>query len=186
MFSYFFDITGITADIIRASKIEREEARAEKKTYLDKLEKASGEDAFRLMNLISFANMDEFVAEARLHAQQSFRMCMYCAGVGFILICTSIGFAIYFQIAGIDGLSAAYLGAAVGLVTEAISALFFTLYTKTTSQVNRFYDRLLASQSSYAAMLSVSLLDGGPEKNTQIIALSNKIVSRFDNLDRPA
>ncbi len=179
-----FDVVELTAEIIRQNKSERDQARAEKKSYLEKLEKASGEEIFKLMNLISFANMDEFIAEARLHAQQSFKICMLCAGVGFLIICVSIGFAIYFQIAGIDGLSASYLGAAVGLITEAISALFFTLYSKTTSQVNRLYDRLLASQSAYAAILSTSLFEDGPEKSAQIKALSDKLISRQDGLDK--
>jgi hypothetical protein len=64
------DIIRLTAEIIKISKEERAEARTEKKELLEKLENASGEDIFKLMNLISFANMDEFVAEARLHAQQ--------------------------------------------------------------------------------------------------------------------
>ncbi|KZK87168.1 hypothetical protein PsAD13_00436 [Pseudovibrio sp. Ad13] len=180
------DIVELTAEIIGQNRREREEARTEKRQYLAKLEGASGEEIFKLMNLISFANMDEFIAEARLHAQQSFKICMLCAGVGFLIICVSIGFAIYFQIAEIKGLSAAYLGSAVGLITEAISALFFTLYTKTTNQVNRLYDRLQASQSAYAAMLSTTLLENSPEKHQQIMELSTKLMSRLDSLENPA
>ncbi|SFB15866.1 hypothetical protein SAMN05421688_3298 [Poseidonocella pacifica] len=176
-------ITELTAEIIRQNKSEWDEARAEKRNYLEKLEQASGEEIFKLMNLISFASMDEFIAEARLHAQQSFKICMFSAGVGFFIICVSVGFAIYFQIAGIEGLSASYLGAVVGLMTEGISALFFSLYSKTTNQVNRLYDRLLASQSAYAAVLSTSMLDDGPEKSTQIAALSDKLMSRQNSLD---
>ncbi|MGI3167473.1 TRADD-N-associated membrane domain-containing protein [Pseudooceanicola sp. 200-1SW] len=81
------------------------------------------------MNLISFANMDEFVAEARLHAQQSFKICMFSAASGFLIICVSVGFGIHFQINGIEKLSASYLGAAVGFITEGISAIFFSLYS---------------------------------------------------------
>ena len=97
------DILELTAEIIRQNREERKAARDDKKQLLVKLESASGEDVFKYMNLISFANMDEFVAESRLHAQQSFRICMFSALAGFVIICASVGFAIYFQIANISG-----------------------------------------------------------------------------------
>ncbi|WP_153768320.1 hypothetical protein [Labrenzia sp. CE80] len=178
------DIISLTAEIIKISKKERAEARTEKKELLEKLENASGEDIFKLMNLISFANMDEFVAEARLHAQQSFKICLFSAIAGFILICVSVGFGIYFQLNGIPGLSASYLGAVVGLITEGISAIFFSLYSKTTTQVNHLHDRLLGSQSAYSAMLSTSLLSDEKVREEQIISVSNKFMSRLDGLDK--
>ncbi|MEM8656200.1 MAG: hypothetical protein AAGF36_15795 [Pseudomonadota bacterium] len=178
------EILSLTADIIKISKQEREEARTEKRDLLEKLENASGEDIFKLMNLISFANMDEFVAEARLHAQQSFKICMFSAIAGFIIICVSVGFGIYFQLYGVEGLSASYLGAAVGLITEGIAAIFFSLYSKTTAQVNHLHDRLLGSQSAYSAMLSASLLSDEKAREEQVISVSNKFMSRLDSLDK--
>jgi hypothetical protein len=136
------------------------------------------------MNLINFANMDEFVAEARLHAQQSFKICFFSAITGFFIICVSIGFGIYFQLARIEGMTASYLGATVSLVSEAISVIFFTLYAKTTTQVNRLHDRLLGSQSAYSAILSMSLISDAGERQKQIVELSNKMMSRLEGLDR--
>jgi hypothetical protein len=136
------------------------------------------------MNMISFANMDEFIAEARLHAQQSFKICLFAAIAGFLIICVSVAFAIYFQIAGVQGMTASYLGAAVGLITEAISAIFFNLYAKATAQVNRLHDRLLGSQSAYSAILSMSLISDPGEREKQTIELSNKMMSRVEILDR--
>ncbi|KJZ23264.1 TRADD-N-associated membrane domain-containing protein [Tritonibacter mobilis] len=180
----FFDVVSLTSELIKISKEERAEARTEKKDLLNKLENASGEDIFKLMNLISFANMDEFVAEARLHAQQSFKICMFSAIAGFIIICVSVGYGIYFQLNNIEGLSASYLGAVAGLVTEGISAIFFSLYSKTTTQVNHLHDRLLGSQSAYSALLSTSLLSGEKAREEQIISVSNKFMSRLDGLDK--
>ncbi|MGH1467107.1 MAG: TRADD-N-associated membrane domain-containing protein [Cognatishimia sp.] len=178
------DLTELTAEIIRQNRAERADARAEKKEYLQKLEQASGEDVFKLMNLISFASMDEFIAEARLHAQQSFRICMISASVGFLIICVSVGFGIYFQLAGIEGLSAAYLGSVVGLITEAISAIFFSLYSRTTNQVNRLYDRLLASQSAFSSILGTTLLEDQKVRAEHIAQLSSRLMDRSENLEK--
>ncbi|WP_413207593.1 TRADD-N-associated membrane domain-containing protein [Rhodospirillum sp. A1_3_36] len=178
------DVFDLTAAIVSKSLEEKNKAAEEKKTLREKLETASGEEVFKIMNLISFSNMDEFTAEARLHAQQSFRICMFSAISGFLIICVSVGFAIYFQLAGIEGLSSAYLGAVVGLITEAISAIFFSLYSKTTRQVNRLHDRLLGSQSAYSAVLVTSMLVDASERNAQLISLSNKMMARLEGLDR--
>lgn len=180
------DVAEIATEIIRNSIKEKEKAQDEKNELLEKLENASGEDLFKYMNLISFANMDEFTANSRLQAQQSFRMCLFCAISGFFIIIISICFAIYFQIAGIEGLSASYLGVFAGIITEFISTIFFVLYTRTTNQVNRLHDRLLGSQSAYSAILSASLIDDQAQRQAHIISMSEKMMSRLEALDKKA
>ena len=184
IFPGFGDIVEITGELIRQSREEQQEAKREKRSLLDKLEHASGEEIFKYMNLISFANMDEFVAQSRLHAQQSFKISLLSAIAGFFVILISIGFAIYFQIAGIEGMTASYLGSVVGLLTEAISAIFFALYARTTVQVNRLHDRLLGSQSAYSAIISTSLITDADARQNQIIELSNQIMARAKDLDK--
>jgi hypothetical protein len=180
------DILDITAKIIAQTTEDKKVARKEKKTLIDKLEKVSGEDTFKYMNLISFANMDEFIADARLHAQQSFKMCMFSAIIGFTIICISVGFAFYFQIIGNANLTSSYLGAGAGLIIEAISAIFFALYSRTTSQVNRLHDHLLESQSMYAAILSSSLIPDAGERQRQIMGLSDRMMTRFHTAEKAA
>jgi hypothetical protein len=178
------DVLNLSAEIIRQSRIDQAEARDEKKTLMKKLENASPEDAFKYMNLISVANIDEFVAESRLNAQQSFKFCLIFAVVGFLVICASVGFAIYFQFAQIDGMTATYLGAGSGGLIEAVSAFFFTLYAKTTTQVNRLHDRLLGSQSAYASVLCASLISTHEARDRKIGEVADKLVQRFQSLDQ--
>lgn len=174
----------VTAEIIKQSQEAQREAKNEKKALLKKLENASGENVFKYMNLIAFASMDEYVAQSRMHAQQSFKMSLFSALAGFILILIAIGFAIYSQIKGIESLSASYLGAVAGVIVEVISAVFFYLYAKTTSQVNRLYDRLLGSQSAYSAIISASTISDENLKCQQLIELSNKMMERSSTLDK--
>ena len=180
----FGDIIWLTAEIIKISREERQKAREDKKQLIEKLETAGGEDIFKYMNLIAFANMDEFVAEARINAQQSFKLCMASAVAGFLIICVSVGFGIWFQVQQIDGMSASYLGSVVGVVTELISAVFFGLYTRTTNQVNRMHDRLLGSQSGYSAVLSLTLITDADARRDQTIVLSNRMMDRLEVLDK--
>ena len=98
MFLGIDEITKLTSTIIQQNREQQAEARAEKAKILEKLSQASGEMLFKLMNQISLANMDEFTAQARLHAQQSFRMCTLAAGMGFLIIILSVGFALYCQL----------------------------------------------------------------------------------------
>jgi hypothetical protein len=177
------DLLDLTADIVRHNREERKKARDEKQTLLAKLGVCSGEEIFKYMNLISFASMDECVAEARLQAQQSFKMCLIASVGGFLMICISVAFALVLQLGEKKGLEASYLGAAAGLITEAISAIFFVLYARTTSQVNRLHDRILGSQTACCALLSMSLVSDVAGREKQIIDLSNRLIARTERLD---
>jgi hypothetical protein len=179
-----FGLIEITREIIKQNRVVRSEARKEKAELIVKMESAKGEELFKFMNLISFTHMDEFASETRLHAQQSFNVCLYAGVGGFIIIVVSIAYAIIAQSLGNTRMEPAYLGSSVGLISEAIAAIFFSLYGRASDQVNRLHDRLLGSQSMYAAVLATSLMQDAKTRESQLVELSSKIMERTTSLDK--
>jgi hypothetical protein len=70
-----------------------DDAQKEKKTYTDKLENAKGDEIFKYVLLMNSAALEEYVAQTRLQAQQSFVSSIGVAVAGFILLSIGIGLA---------------------------------------------------------------------------------------------
>jgi hypothetical protein len=133
------------------------QATEDKTTYAAKLEQATGEGVFKYLLLINVAAIDSYVAQTRLQAQASFRLCKRVALGGFGLIAVGVGLGIYRSFVGSDAkLDTAYLASLAGVLTQFISGVFFYLHNKTLQQFNLFSDKLVATQYVAISLLANS------------------------------
>jgi hypothetical protein len=72
----------------------------------------------------------------------------------------------------------AYVAAGAGVVTEFISSVFFYMYNKTLQQINRFHDRLVASQQVAMSFLAASLVSDQSKKDETKVELSRALLSQ--------
>jgi hypothetical protein len=128
----------------------------DKRTYEEKLERATGIDVFKYVLLINVSALEGYVAQSRLQAQQSFNLSRFISIAGFIIVAVAIGLSIYLTIIGNQNLNAAYLAGIAGVLTEFISGVFFFLYSKTLTQINLFHDKLVDMQKTALIHISES------------------------------
>jgi hypothetical protein len=148
-----------------------------KATYEDKLEKAiSKEDIFKYLLLIDTSAIDGYVAQTRLQADLSFRLCKNVAIVGFGLITIGIFLGITSRYLGINGIDAAYLSSLAGVITEFISGVFFYLYNRTLQQLNLFHDKMLGSKQKILAFLANTLIDEQAGRNKSLAELAKALM----------
>ena len=133
-----------------------EEASRQKKGYMEELKKASGDDVFKYILLINVSAVEEYVAQTRRQADQSFQLSRVVALGGFALLVIGIALSFYLSFEGRTTLEAAYLSAIAGTITEFISGIFFYLYNRTLQQLNRFHDKLTAMQQTSMSFLGSS------------------------------
>ena len=126
----------------------------DKRTYVEKLEIAKGKDVYKYILLINVSALEGYVAQARLQAQQSFKLSRVIAIVGFIIVAIAISISIFLTITGNENLNSAYLTGIAGVLTEFISGVFFFLYSKTLSQINVFHDKLVDMQKTALSYLT--------------------------------
>src|ERR1035441_4222873 len=112
------------------ARLNRQADDATEKTedYAKKLESASGADMFKYLLLINVAAIEKYVAQTRIQAQISFRLCKRVALWSFVLIAAGVALAIYSTIWGNKELGAAKLSALSGVITQFIAGVFFYLY----------------------------------------------------------
>jgi hypothetical protein len=170
--------TWVVSSLSKYLRTSLDDARKEKKTYSDKLENAEGDEIFKYILLMSSAALEEYVAQTRLQAQQSFLSSTGVAMVGFILLSIGIGLAFWASFTGKSDLNAAYLAAVAGLLTEFISGVFFYLYSRTLQQINRFHDRLISSQHVAMSFLAISLLEEQTHKEATQAELAKLLLSQ--------
>jgi len=170
-------VSGIVGGRSKILLENAKKASADKQTYTEKLERASGEDVFKYILLINVSALEGYVAQTRLQAEQSFRLSKWVAVIGFALIATGIGFGIYLNAKGDSNLEAAYLAATAGVLTEFISGVFFYLYNRTLQQINRFHDKLVAMQQLSMSYLSTSLVVDPSQRDAARIEISKSIIS---------
>ena len=145
-----------------------------KRTYEDKLEKATGNDVYKYVLLINISALEGYVAQARLQAQQSFDLSKYVAIVGFGIIAIAIILSVGLTVSGHQELNAAYLTGIAGVLTEFTSGVFFYLYSKTLNQINLFHDRLVEMQKTALSHLSANTTgSSAPEKEAEAVAGSD-------------
>lgn len=136
----------------------------DKRTYEEKLEKATGTDVYKYVLLINVSALEGYVAQARLQAQQSFNLSRFVAIAGFLIVALAIGLSVYLTIVGNQNLNAAYLAGIAGVLTEFIAGVFFFLYSKTLTQINLFHDKLVDMQKT--ALVHISETDRNDEHSS--------------------
>ncbi len=153
-----------------------EEAVAEKRNYAEKLEAASGSDIFKYLLLINTSELDRYVAQTLLQAEQSFISARRVAIAGFVLLAVGIGFGFYSGLTG-KTITPAYLAASAGALTQFISGVMFYLYNKTLQQINRFHDKLVTSQHVSISFLASSGLTDPAARDKEVASLAAALIA---------
>lgn len=138
------------------ARLNRQADDATEKTedYAKKLESASGADMFKYLLLINVAAIEKYVAQTRIQAQISFRLCKRVALWSFVLIAAGVALAIYSTIWGNKELGAAKLSALSGVITQFIAGVFFYLYNRTLQQFNLFGEKVSSAQRVAISLLA--------------------------------
>ena len=138
------------------ARLNRQADDATEKTedYAKKLESASGADMFKYLLLINVAAIEKYVAQTRIQAQISFRLCKRVALWSFVLIAAGVALAIYSTIWGNKELGAAKLSAPSGVITQFIAGVFFYLYNRTLQQFNLFGEKVSSAQRVAISLLA--------------------------------
>lgn len=149
-------------------------AQADKKSYAEKLEGATGDDVFKYILLINVSALEGYVAQTRVQAEQSFRLARIIASMGFAILAVGIALAIYLSVLDRPTLDAAYLTAIAGVITEFISGVFFYLYNRTLQQINLFHDKLVGMQQTSMAYLATGLVSDRKTGDEARLALATR------------
>ena len=144
---------------------QAEQATEKKTNYEERMETAKGEDIFKYLLLINVSGIDSYVAQTRLQAQASFRLCKRVALGGFGLIALGVGLGIA-KSYGQEKLDAAYLASLAGVITQFISGVFFYFYNRTLQQFNFFSDKLVATQEIAISLLANSSIADATMRDT--------------------
>lgn len=148
-----------------------------KKSYTEKLEGAQGDDIFKYMLLLNTSALEEYIAQTRLQAEQSFQLSKIVAIMGFGLLVVGIFLGIYFSISDKSNLNAAYLASIAGIIIEFISGVFFYLYNRTIQQLNLFHNKMISSQHVAMSFIANSLIADEIKRDESKIDLSKKLMS---------
>jgi hypothetical protein len=157
-----------------------------KNSYMEKLEEAHGDDIFKYILLINTAALDSYIAQARLQAEQSFRLSRRMALAGFVLLAVGIALGIISTATGNLSLNAAYLATVGGALTQFISGVMLYMYNQTLRQLHQFHDKMVSSQHASMAFLGttqLSMAQLADEKRAELssLLLSSATQSRKDS-----
>lgn len=167
---------GIISDIIG-------KAHKAKINYTHKLEEAQGDDIFKYLLLLNTSALEEYIAQTRLQAEQSFRLSKIVAVLGFGLITVGIMLGIYSNFSGIGSLDVAYLASVAGIIIEFISGVFFYLYNRTLQQLNLFHDKMISSQHVAMSFMANSLVADETKRDEIKADLSKMLMSSAAKVD---
>jgi TRADD-N domain-containing protein len=143
-----------------------QDCRDRKKHYLKIVENAKGDEIFKGLLLVNIAASEEYTDLTRLQAEKSFNWSITVALIGFVLVASSIGVAIYSQMTNAQiNINITYLTGIAGIITEFISGIFFYLYNKTLQQVDEFHGTLEAAQKTAVCLVLDSLLVGEQQRD---------------------
>lgn len=127
------------------------------------------EDLFQNSIKTSYKYLDRYYDETQKQAQQGFRITLFIAVCGALLIFGGV-IAMYFGF-----IQPAYITCASGAVTELISAIFFYLYNKTVTSMSRYHNKLVLSQNiSFALRVADSLSE--EKKDDAKLAIISELV----------
>jgi hypothetical protein len=129
------------------------------------------EEYFSKLVEINIENLSAYYEQVKAHANKSFIASLLMSILGFVIIVT--GLAVSFGMNNQRELLI-FVSSGSGIITEAIAALFFYLYTQTVHQMKDYHDGLLYVQN---ILLSLKLIEGIDGVEPQIKAESiNKLV----------
>jgi len=136
-------------------KKQAEDASQRRGNYIESLANAKGDDVFRHFLLVNVSALDAYLAQSRLQAQSSFRLCKIVAYLAFLIIAFGVALAIFGSAIGNDRyLSAAQLTGYSGILTQFISGIFFYLYNKTLQQFTLSQEKLLGTEEVAIALVA--------------------------------
>jgi hypothetical protein len=152
--------------VLESLKETAERAHEDREDYQRKFESAKGEDIFKYVVLINNKSIELYVSQSRAQAATSFVLSRRVAVGGFLLLTVGVLIGIASAVRG-GQMTAAYLAAIGGTITEFISGVFFYLYNRTLQQINHFYDKMIDQQKD---ALSVLAQAAGVDKGAQLAA----------------
>jgi hypothetical protein len=159
------------------SKIAAEQASQDRKSYLDKLDTAQGDDVFKYLLLVKAAALDEYISQTRTQAEESFGLSKMVALVGFIFLLAAMVLAIISSSTDWVKFDVAILTAAVGTLTEFISGVVFVLYNRTLQQLNRFHDKLISTQQMSMSLVTAILVADDAKRDESKQELARTLMS---------
>lgn len=122
------------------------------------------EDVFENSIKLSYKYLDEYYSQTREQAQKGFRVTVFVAVFGAILVASGI------VIMYMGKIEPAYVTCATGVITEFISAIFFYLYNKTITSMSAYHNKLVLSQNiSIALKVADSLPEDDKAKSKNLI-----------------
>lgn len=157
--------------------------------YRDKFECAEDETkGFQYLLLMDLESLEAYITDTRIQARHSFRLCVFVALCGALLLFVAVGLGIASQVVPhMPPLQIAYLTAVAGIITQLISGVFFYFYQMTLRQINLFHSQLESSRKVCISLYLQSLMTGSPtEQNKAKLALIKLLASagRLDQFDQ--
>jgi len=163
----------------------------QKKLYEDKLEAATNpSEMFKFFLLINVASLEKYIAQTRLQAQLSFRLCKRVALWSFVLILLGVFIAIVLPLVSllsakwpslgkitVNPLQPAGLVTLSGLITQFISSVFFYFYNRTLQQFNLFGDKLSAAQRVAICLLVNGSITDDAARNSSSAELAKAVLA---------
>ncbi len=161
------------------NRLNRQADEATEKTddYATKLESATGNDMFKYLLLINVAAIEKYVAQTRIQAQISFRLCKRVALWSFVLIAAGVALAIYSSIWGDKALDAAKLSALSGIITQFIAAVFFYLYNRTLQQFNLFGEKVATAERIAISLLANAAISDQAKRDASTAELIKALLA---------
>jgi len=156
---------------------QADEATEKTDDYAAKLESATGSDTFKYLLLINVAAIEKYVAQTRIQAQISFRLCKRVALWSFVLIAAGVALAIYSSIWGDKALDAAKLSALSGIITQFVAAVFFYLYNRTLQQFNLFGEKVAAAERIAISLLANASITDAAERDASTAELIKALLA---------
>ncbi len=147
-------------------------------TYQQKLEAAAGPDVFKFFLLINVASIEKYVAQTRIQAQISFKLCRQIALLSFALIATGVILAIYSTIWGNHTFDASKLAALSGVITQFIASVFFYLHNRTLQQFNLFGDKVSSAQRVAISLLANAAITDNTRRDSSTADLIKALLEQ--------
>jgi hypothetical protein len=160
-------------------------------TYRSAFESAEDEiKGFKSLLLMDLESLEAYITDTRIQARHSFRLCVFVALCGALLLFVAIGLGIASQVVPhMPPLQIAYLTAVAGMITQLISGVFFYFYHMALRQINLFHSQLESSRKVCISLYLQSLMTESPsEQNKAKLALIKLLASagrsdQFDHAD---
>jgi hypothetical protein len=176
-------------DLLARLTRQEQNAADQKAEYADKLETATGGDVFKYFLLINVASLEKYVAQTRIQAQLSFRLCERVSQWAFFLILLGVFMAIVSPLLSLLSakwpalgtttvpLAPAGLAALAGIITQFISSVFFYFYNRTLQQFNLFGEKLSAAERVAISLLVNGTITDDAARNTSSAELAKALLA---------